>query len=886
VEVDVIARSWCRACGRTAKTQLVDGTPCPSCGVETGTPAVAESRVGLVFSQRRKLVTTRKGICVADTGDQVTVHFSAKEPAVSLSNEAAGEATSDVAATMSPAGRLFSALQHQKALKADWVEETVRAVAGSEAAGSIAARRILANEALQGGWTDIFDWIDLSATEKTWIAAHQAAATGDLEQLLTQLGALPSTAYDRRVDLILPYLSEIAADSAHWLPMVSTWSKSRIPGAAKAKALLSDDALAGVQAGIDVMTAAGWTEPAERWESALRSLAEGRPTAPPVENSPSWTAAAAYATGVAATGIDDSLPALAGLATPLLDDLVDSGALSAGADLSVLPRATAIYIGARLSPGSLNEEELRYVDHIDELARRLFIARDRTGLQALEPTPTVEHYLAMLDVIDGKAPDPGRLDPSVLKLLDLVEAFRRPALDSKVGAVPKAVIDDPTLWPTLATLAQRGIVPSPKERDRDPSFASWCDLQRVVGLLWSGDWNSAAELGQALAPTLAEEAYQDEALNLTAFALRSMGRSEDALQVLERALEGDYTEPLLVNTSILACEVEPVRAMKLLVRIVDEAPSGDLKLAAVRRAIAVWEGLPDRGDLPTEISRALGAVLQVDLGVDDYYQLTRVAAFSATKIIQSLPAPTDARRGPYLIAKAQASWLAEREYSSADLVRAFVAVYREFGHTYWFDREWEALLQVARDAMFVDFGDAMVWAVFWDTVNSDGSDLMSRTDRLVYLPQSGAHMAAYYAKSNKWLAEQAFTKFFFLPAEEVLNDRAAFEPKFLEHVIDNLARTLSFAGFNYLSTTRELLAVEYNDWVDRLRRDAEHRYQILGQMRDNLTQSSNHIDHLDRVLDRLQRLPLSADLKQDRVTPLVAMVAEWRKETISLRAQL
>lgn len=852
-----------------------------------GRPVIPESRVGLVYSHRRKLVVSRKAICLADSGQELTLHVSAKESEVVMPAESVGEPIDLVPSTMSPAGRLFLALQHRQALKADWVETTVRSSVGVEAARSVAARRLLANEALQAGWTGIFDWIDLTSEEKAWIHSHQAAALGDVEQLFAHLGSMPTGGYEARVDLLLPYLTEIAADAARWLPMLTTWSKSEIPGAALVEALLRGDRLAGVRAGIEVMTTAGWTEPAERWCAALEPLSNGEPTLPPVEGCPSWTAAALRVAGLGGASIDARVGDVALLAVPLLDDLVDVGGLSASSDLDLLPRETSIYIGARVKPFSLNEEELRYIDHSDELARRLFVARDRTGLQSLVSAPSLGHYVALLDVVDGKAPDPERLDPSVMELLDVVETFRRTALDGDPGPVPSAILDDPTVWPTLSALAQRGVIPSTAgERERDPRFTSWCDLQRVIGLLWGAEWSKAAELGQALASTLSEEVYQDEALNLSAFALRALGRSEDALQVLERALEGDYTEPLLVNTSILACEVEPVRAMKLLVRMVDEAPSGDLQLAAVKRVISVWEDLPDRGQIPDEISRALAIVLKSDVEFDDYYQLSRVAAFSAPKIILDLPEPRGDRRGPYLTARAQARFMHEGDFTTAHLVREFVAVYREYGHTPWFDREWDSLMQVARDSVFVTFGEAMSWAVFWDTLNADGADLMARLDRLIYLPQAGAHMAAYYAKSNKWLADESFKKFFFLPTEEILADRNAVEQEMFERITDNLGRTLSLAGYHYLVVTRGVLADEYNNWVARLRRDAEHRYQIQNELRSNLAASMEHIEHLDRVLDRLQRLPLSMEVDRERVQPLIENVADWRKETIRLRANL
>jgi hypothetical protein len=108
----------------------------------------------------------------------------------------------------------------------------------------------------------------------------------------------------------------------------------------------------------------------------------------------------------------------------------------------------------------------------------------------------------------------------------------------------------------------------------------------------------------------------------------------------------------------------------------------------------------------------------------------------------------------------------------------------------------------------------------------------------------------------------------------------------MERIASNLGNTLFVAALHYAGTSRDALATEYNAWVDRVRRDYERRYQIQAEMRSNLAKSSEHIDHLDRVIDRLQRLPLSQEDRQRWVVPIVEGVNEWRTETVRLRANL
>jgi hypothetical protein len=840
----------------------------------------------LIFTQRRKLVMSRKGVCVADRGSELVLHFSAKEPEVAVLAEGAGPALDVVPATLSSAGRIFLALQHQTSLKEDWVDATLRAVASALVASSVSERRRLANESLQHGWTAIFDWLDLSASEKAWIKSHQAAAHGDLNELYLSLLMLPQAGYEARVDLLAPYLLSLASAAERWMPVTSAWVDAGLPKAAELRGLISTDAVDGVSAGVSLMRGYGWTDAADAWHTAFADLADGKPTTPPAGGCPAWVAASVYSSGLDRGQIVDSAIASLGvLPVPLLDDLIDAGAFTSSVAAGLLPEQPARYLTARVNAGALSEDDLRSVGHTPELARRCFLNRDRTGLLSLEGEPTVTHYLALLDVLDGKAPDPERIDQAALELLTLVDSFRKEVASGAVVRVPTAVLADPTVWPTLAPIAQVGTIPSDDDRSQNPAFASWCDLQRMVGLVWAGEWSAAVALGDALAPTLTEEVYQDECLNLEAFALRSLNRSEDALRILEHALQGEYTEPLLVNTAILAAEVEPDHAMSLLSRLVREAPTADLRLASVRRAVELWRSQGREGRMPPALTEPLDLVLREDVPFADYVFLVGAAAFRAPAVVLSLPMPTGDRRGPYLVAHAQSEFF-EGQIQQSDLASKLIDVYKEFGHTPWFDAEWNLLLDSARDGMFVDFGKAMHLATFWDTVFGRAEELMSRLDRLMMMPQAGAHMAVYYSNDDTWLKEDSFTKFFFVPVERALAEREQLDPEVFAHVVANLGMCLSIAALNYGGVTRDTRANEYNGLLERARRDYENQYRYMRAMAEVLDKAGAHVAHLERCIDRLRRLPLDAEDQRRRVRPLLEAVNEWREEIIRLRANL
>jgi hypothetical protein len=854
--------------------------------------AAAGSPVGLAFEVPGKLrLTKRLGICTAVDGESARLHLSPKEkdtitvPAASLTSPSAA-----VPAGYSPATRLlYAARQPNGPIKANWDGNTLLARAGELAGASMAAMRAVADEAIGLGWTDIVAWAPLTETEKAWRQAHHAATTGDLDRLASELERLPDAGYPERVRLLLPHLPAVAGHD-RCRALLASWQDLGVPGAATAHRLVGADWDDALRAGAEHLATAGKTALSDRWSAARTALDAAAPTAPGRQDCPAWTAAALVADGRRGVNVDRDLPALAAVAaiTPsILDDLVDAGALTPELALAGVETPHRAYLLARLRPHELDDAGAAVVGHHAELARRYCRRRDRTNLRQLPDSPGVAHFQALLDVIEGGAPDAARLHADTVDLLALagraLDALRAKATNN----LPPPVVRDPTLWTMFAAHAQSGqLSPDADTRAAAPDLAQWCDLQRLVGLLWDERWSDAVLLGEKLTSGLDRERQEDEALNLTAYALARLDRGDEAIALLERAMAGSYTEALLVNLSVVASRAKPDVAAAHFARIVNEAPTRDLQIAALRRAVEVWQTASSAPTFPPDLVRPLEVVLSGPCTIEDYATFTSLAATVAPEAMLRLPDPGDERSPIRRIQRARARLSQDDDFGMKDLATEFIAVFRQVGRPPWFSTEWDDLMTSVGTSVFVPFGEAPGSAVFIDTVFGDAPELLTQHQRFVLLPQAGAHLAALFAKTEDALSAEAMRKFFYRPIEEFLAERSKLDPGAVELVAQNFHKTLCIAGLHYLGAMQDTLAEPYNALVQRLRWDSQNRFSILNQMRSILGKAAEHQEEGDRVLDRLRRLGVDTEEGRDRTSTFAEVLTKWRNETIRLRANL
>ncbi|NNN15362.1 MAG: hypothetical protein HKL82_05815 [Acidimicrobiaceae bacterium] len=836
-----------------------------------------------MFEYRRRLLR-RKGICIAEDDSGIQLHISAGDSPVSVAAVDLGQPDSLIDVQLSPAGRLHAAALWDVNR---WDKALLQRLR-DEALTSISARRHFANEALSHGWYDVFDELDLTPSEKTWRRACEAAAKTNPGLLFAHLSALPARGYSDRVGLALPFITQISADPATWQPIISTWANAGIPLASEfLKALWPARLSDAKEAFLSLARFGGMAEDRiAEWGAVFASFEERLPPEPASLDCLAWRSVAVYSQGVSGKVVDKDFAAVSLLPRPLLDDLIDAGAITPLADFGQLPAQELVYVIARCDPSRLQDSDLVSLSHSAEIARRAFVDRDRSALERLSDSASGRHFANLLDVLEGLPPDPDRLSPEAYSLIQAVFDYRTLVDANEAKELPEEFLEDPSVWYLLSVPAREGRLPRLGSSLVADRFGSWMDQQRLLGLIWEQRWSDAVDLGQAVLETeLESEVYSDEVASMTAYALYQCGRISDAMEVINSALEGIYTEALLVNASIIASDLEPSLAMPLLARLVREAPNEQLQAVALRRALEIWNQMPDP-EFPQVLVEPLLSVLSRPCSIDDYALFARLAVLADPKRLLSLSEPAGEAAGPYRIAVARSKFRVQNDYLQADLARDMIRVYEQFGRMNWFESEWQAMLEAFRNAIFVDWGEGYGAAVFWDTVFVECPDLIDPIDRLIFLPQAGAHFAAAFAKNSTVLNEDAWRKFFYAPAEELISTSVKVDDHIRNYVALNLSKSLFIATGNFLVVSRNSLAENYNTLLGRLRWDSEHRFGIIQSMRAVLDTSNDRLAQADRSLDRLRRLPIDEEENRVRIREIEETIADWRKEIVNLRTNL
>jgi len=862
--------SWCRSCGQIQGGQ---SGPCAACGVDLSVEPPAASPIGLVFEVRGKLGVGKKlGICLSTDGDSFLLHLSPKdkEPA-RVPNTA--QPTDTVPHGLGAATRLLYAANLQEGKQA-WDRDLLRSRA-TEMCGDVRELRRLADDALELRWSEILEWAPLSASEKAWRTAHHAAAGGQLDLLRDSLAQLPPSGYPTRASLLLPYLGAVRYQSAEWMPVLEQLAKSGAPGGEAVKAAAGD-----WRSALDAAATLTSDPRRTQWAKVKEQLDAGGTLPPsPFHDTPAWTAASLVSSADRSQPINAALEHLVGLEPALWDDLIDEGRITKAAALTSLRGGLRTYVLARLDPEKLSDAELRDVGNDGEYARRLFLSRDKASLSGLADSPRVRHYLALLDVIEGGRPDPSRLDPETIRLLDLPTEVLGQIKDGAVSALPAEVAKDPSLWPIFSDVAISGkLLPDAGRGASDP-LNVWIGVHRLLGLIWEGDLTVAVEHGGVLAAQAHEvEEIEDEVLNMSAFALYQLGRVEEALGLLERALQGLYTENLLVNASIVAGRAQPEVGVRYLAKLVEEAPTPELQRAGLDQAIGVWQ----RTDLdfPQVLVPALRSVLSSEQPIDEYLRLGRVAVMVAPQVVGTLPNPGGELDGPYRLIQIRGRWKTEDSMLLGDLADAYISLYKSVGHVEWFMDDWSTWIDTIRESVFVDFGEAAGSAMFIDKVIMNAPDLFQPQTRFELAAQAGAHLAfAFRRDSNSFLNDAAVAKFFIHPLDEFISSRGDFEPGLVDYLSNNFARCAGLGVLHIFEVQNPQMVEEYNSLNERARWDTQNYIAIQVKkeemLRDSLT---GPISTIEAVVSRLRKLQNLDDKATSLLSDVAGSVSEWRSE--------
>jgi hypothetical protein len=535
------------------------------------------------------------------------------------------------------------------ALPYGWGPEVLRRAAVSAASDQV-AKRLLAVDAMAVGDVAMVSLCGLTPAEQAWAHATAATEANDPGRVVAAVGALPPEAYRPKLLLLVRAAPAIRASATDVGPLD-----------AQLRAFFDDEPLArvlhrafGLSSG-DPTTAA---DDARRLAGALAlpddlrgAILTGaahaeRPdgaderatgTAGPVVAAigPDVRTLVSLRTGSRLLGPAD----VARLGTELADDLVDAGAL-APATVAAAPVApdAALYLRARVDPGGLTDDEVRAAGHVEEEARRTFPLPDPRTIEALGDTPQLRHFRALALL---------RLNRRSEMALDDLLPATRPQVEHLLATLDEAageaeleevlsdeVLADPTAWPVLVALAGDGAVaPTAGLAARFPAFCEWLALNAAREHLFRGDWVAAQEAAQRCLTLATAENVRDEALNLKACALHYLGDDATAVRALEDAIDGAYSVALLANIGVVAARLQPELAAGYLGRLMREAPTTGMQVAAGMRAIGIWttaaEGSwrsADGSELPLVIRDPLRELVTADMGIDDFRAFVTILA--------------------------------------------------------------------------------------------------------------------------------------------------------------------------------------------------------------------------------------------------------------------
>jgi tetratricopeptide (TPR) repeat protein len=640
---------FCRACGAEHEPAAV---ACPACAQATAPlPESQEDSLGLIYAFRRGL---RKRLAVrsAAEADGARLLFESGESTV-LELTALPEPVEspvpaeELQALRSARGRLLVLAEACRGarIKGKWDPETLESAALEGVEDEVTAR-LLALDALAlkhtalSERTALLERLPLTASEREWLIAVQAAAEGESAVCVGAVLALPHGAYRCKLGLLAKHAGAAGAAGMDLAPVAAQLEPYldseplaallfRQLGFATVAEPSEEDILEIARQDGALVGSLPLPEDLRReFEAALEALTGQAPAGPRSVRALPTNARVLLALGdprsglIGAGDIDD-------IPLPLLDDLIDAAAVEGDVVLagSGDPHRTR-YLYARIAPGMLGEADIEALEHHEEQVRRLFSQADVEALAAAEDSAALRHYRALLALMGGGEAALEDLRPEahpvVLELLRLRAA--QSAGQPLAQALGELLLADSSVWPLLIDIAgPTALKPAPELQRRFPEFAEWLALHEAREHLFLGEWHAAVNAAERCLALAQAEAVRDEALNLKACALHNRGEDAEAIAALEEAIEGAHSEALLANIGIVAEGLAPEVAARHLGVLIDEAPTTALRAAAAHRALTIWSSVDtgswrnsDNSPLPDAFQDALRRLVLAPLELEDF----------------------------------------------------------------------------------------------------------------------------------------------------------------------------------------------------------------------------------------------------------------------------
>lgn len=647
----IVRREFCRACGVDVDTSVAT---CPECGVATAPlPPRIDGPIGSAYGFRRGL-RKRTAVVIAAADGAVDLLFESGEVSRVAVADLPKPTTSPVSdGTLAPArtpqGELLRLAEacRRSLLKGRWNTETFDSAALG-ATGDVTTARLVALDALAFGRVDFVQQLPLRESERLWLAASHAAATGDASGALDAIAKLPATRYRPKLGLLVVALADGADDKAT-LRAIEPHLAAYLDDEPIAALLHRSLGLSSVDADeLPAALASGHgllrdgplpKQLAAEIAAGLQAVAGDEPSIPQQVTHVPANVRAMLARSTPRPGIlrredVDAIP------LSLLDDLVGSGALPVDVALAgASTPSSATYLRARFAPQLLTDRQVAELEHDDERIRRAFCNGELEQLADNDDSPTLRHYRALLAARRKRASD---------VTLDDVAPEARPTVEdilgfiaAKADRVPfserltERVLADPTVWPILVEIAgSTSIDPTPQLRSRFAPFTEWLALHQAREHLFTGEWQAAVRAADRCLDLARGEPVRDEAQNLKACGLHYLGRDGEAIKTLEEAIEGAYSESLLANIGIVAAGLQPEVAARHLGRLIAEAPTIAMRVAAAHRALSIWSTSSDTASwrnsddspLPDAFQDALHDLVVDDIELDDFREFATLLA--------------------------------------------------------------------------------------------------------------------------------------------------------------------------------------------------------------------------------------------------------------------
>ena len=324
----------------------------------------------------------------------------------------------------------------------------------------------------------------------------------------------------------------------------------------------------------------------------------------------------------------------------LIDDVIDRGCSVELTD--EWDDADRRYVVARQHPEQLTDNEVLELSFGEEALRRARSGQLATFGHLLNPDEQLSVAITAL-VESGRSLDAAALEslgdsPTAQELKTVIEA-------GEWTNLPLTLVENPGIGNLLVELAP------PDREPRSPIEAgvmARSALRASQRSLFEWDWDSAVRQGQRGLALSDDEVVRDELMNVIAAALWMRGKQTEALHLLRKALEGQYTMPLVCNAAAVAATLDVPVALSELSRLAREAPDEVMRLVAAERAFVVWQNSVDDEDdpePPAVLMAALRSLLTLNVSDDRYRHVLRILAEHDADWMAKQPPAAFGRRG-------------------------------------------------------------------------------------------------------------------------------------------------------------------------------------------------------------------------------------------------